>query len=132
MNLHIGLSSIVETLVNEKDTAIEYGSGRVKVLATPAMIALMENASKSAVDLHLDKGYTTVGTKLDIKHLAATPIGIKVTIKAELKSIEDNKLMFEVEAYDEVELIGKGTHERYIVNIDKFINKANKKLINKK
>lgn len=124
MNLHVGLSSIVETIVSEKDTAIVYGSGNVSVFATPAMIAVMENASMSAVDLHLDKGYTTVGTRIEINHTAATPVGMKVIVKAELVEIDGRRLVFKVEAHDEEGLIGKGIHERYIVNARKFMEKV--------
>lgn len=127
MNLQVGLSSTVETIVMKKDTASEYGSGSVDVFATPALIALMENASMSAVGLHLEKGYTTVGTRIDIKHVGATPVGMKVTAKAELIEMDGRRLVFKVEAYDEKELIGEGTHERFIVNSEKFIDKVNKK-----
>lgn len=127
MNLNIGASFTTETIVKNEDTAVEYGSGGVTVYATPAMIAAMENAAMSAINRHLDEGYTTVGTKVDIKHIGATPVGMRVSTKAELTQIDGNRLTFIVEAYDEVEKIGEGTHERYIVNLEKFINKVNKK-----
>jgi fluoroacetyl-CoA thioesterase len=127
MNLQLGLSYIVETIVTSNETATKYGSGGVDVYATPAMIGLMENAAMSAVSTHLEVGYTTVGTQIDIKHLAATPIGMKVTAKAELIEIEGKRLVFKVEAYDEKEPIGQGTHERYIVNLERFMDKVAKK-----
>jgi len=128
INLMIGISSTLETVVEEKDTATQYGSGGVDVLATPALVALMENAAMSAVGRHLEKGYTTVGTKIDIKHLAATPVGMKVVTKAELLEIDGRRLVFKVEAHDEAELVGEGTHERYIINFDRFMDKVNNKL----
>jgi len=130
MNICVGISSTVETVVKAKDTASSYGSGGVEVFATPAMVALMENAAMSAVGLHIDKDYTTVGTKIDVSHIAATPVGMKVTAKAELIEVDGRRLVFKVEAYDEVELIGKGTHERYIVELDRFVKKTKNKASN--
>lgn len=126
--IKIGLCASIETDVKKEDSASRYGSGNVDVLSTPAMIALMECTAKSAVDLHLPVGYTTVGTKLDISHIAATPIGMKITINAELIEIKGKKLTFKVEAYDENEKIGEGIHERYIINLEKFMEKVNNKI----
>lgn len=125
--LHKGLNAKIETIVTEKDTAMNFGSGGVAVYATPMMIGLMENAALSAVDLHLPKGYATVGTHLDVKHLAATPVGMKVYATAELVEVDGRRLVFKVEAYDEKEKIGEGYHERYIINLEKFIAKAKSK-----
>lgn len=125
--LHIGLNSKIETIVKEKDTAANFGSGGVEVFATPMMIGLMENAALSAVDLHLPKGYATVGTHLDVKHLAATPIGMKVYATADLVEIDGKRLVFKVEAYDEKEKIGEGKHERYIINLERFLDKTAEK-----
>lgn len=127
-NLTVGMTSKVEITVEQKDTAVAFGSGGVKVLATPMMIGLMENAALKAVDPHLPEGYATVGTHLDVKHLAATPIGMKAYAKAELIKIEGKRLEFKVEAYDEKEKIGEGTHERYIVQLGKFLEKTNEKM----
>ncbi|MDI6707219.1 MAG: thioesterase family protein, partial [Bacillota bacterium] len=121
------LNSKIETIVKEKDTAANFGSGGVEVFATPMMIGLMENAALSAVDLHLPKGYATVGTHLDVKHLAATPIGMKVYATAELIEIDGKRLVFKVEAYDEKEKIGEGMHERYIINLERFLDKTAEK-----
>jgi predicted thioesterase len=126
--IQIGLSSIIETVTTPKDSVINYNSGDIDVFATPAMIALMECTAKNAVDLHLPMGFTTVGTRLDVKHMAATPIGMKVKFTAELIEIEGKRLIFKIEAYDEVEKIGEGLHERYIIEIDNFMNKINKKI----
>ncbi len=87
----------------EENTAKKFGSGSVNVFATPAMIGLMEKASIEAVDHLLPDGYATVGTKIDVKHLAPTPIGMIIIAKAELEEIEGKKLKFKVEAFDEVE-----------------------------
>lgn len=122
--LQVGLVSKVETVVTENDTADSFGSGGIKVLATPMMIGLMENAAHSAVDLHLPEGYATVGTCIDVRHIAATPVGMKVYATAKLTGIEGRKLYFIVEAYDEKEKIGEGTHERYIINVERFLERT--------
>ena len=97
------------TRVSEDNTAIRFGSGSVDVFGTPAMIALMEEAAINAVDSKLPEGYATVGTELNIKHLAATPIGMNVTARAELLEVEGRRLTFRIEAFDELEKIGEGS-----------------------
>ncbi len=126
-NLTIGQQAKVELMVQQKDTAEAFGSGGVKVFATPLMIGLMENAALKAVDPTLPEGFATVGTHLDVKHIAATPIGMKATAIAELIEIDGKRLVFKVEAFDEVEKIGEGLHERYVINMDKFLSKVNEK-----
>lgn len=126
-NLQIGMEGYIETVVGEKDTAKSFGSGGVEVYATPMMIGLMENASLKAVDEFLEEGYATVGTHLDVKHLAATPVGMTVKARAKLIAIEGRALTFHVEAIDEVEKIGEGTHKRFIIPLEKFIKKAQEK-----
>lgn len=128
--LKVGMSAEVGKVVTENDTAAKFGSGGVKVFATPMMIGLMENASLSAVDPHLGEGFATVGLSLNVKHLAATPVGMKVTAKAELLSIEGKKLTFKIDAYDEQEKIGEGTHERYIIELSKFLERTGRKATN--
>jgi predicted thioesterase len=91
------------------------------------MVALMENAALSTVDPHLGEGFATVGLSLNVKHIAATPVGMEVTARAELVSIEGRKLTFRVEAYDDQEKIGEGTHERYIIELSKFLEKTARK-----
>ncbi|SES70191.1 thioesterase family protein [Anaerobranca gottschalkii] len=123
-NLTVGMNAKVEKVVGEVDTAQAFGSGGVKVFATPLMIGLMENAALKAVDPHLPEGFATVGTHLDVKHLAATPVGMTVWAVAELLEIEGKRLLFKVEAFDQLEKIGEGIHERYIIKLDKFLEKA--------
>lgn len=125
--LYEGLTAKIEGTVTPDDTADSFGSGGVKVLATPMMIGLMENAALSAVDTHLPGGYATVGTRLDIKHIAATPIGMRVYATAELNRIDGKRLTFKVEAYDEKEKIGEGCHERYIINVKRFMQRITEK-----
>lgn len=129
MNLQLkpGMTGIKEDLVTDKNTAMAYGSGGVAVYATPAMIGLMENASLSAVDPYLPEGMATVGTRLDVKHLTATPIGMKVKAAAELLEVEGKKLVFKIEAFDEKEKIGEGIHERYVIDLAKFLVKCEAK-----
>jgi predicted thioesterase len=128
ISLKPGMTCEKTEIVTENNIARKYGSGSVNVYATPAMVGLMENASFSCVDPHLPKGHVTVGTFVDVKHLAATPVGMKVTAKVELVLVAGKRLEFKVEAFDEKEKIGEGTHGRYIINQDKFISKAEEKV----
>lgn len=123
-SLKPGMTAQVEKIVTEDDTAVKFGSGGVKVFATPMMIALMENAALSSVDPHLPEGYATVGLSLNVKHIAATPVGMKVHAKAELTGIEGKRLTFKVEAFDEREKIGEGAHERYIIELSRFLERT--------
>jgi fluoroacetyl-CoA thioesterase len=127
MNLEVGLKHTVEMVVEQKDTAAAFGSGNVLVLATPMMVTLMENAALKAVEQALPEGSTTVGTHLEVSHKAATPLGMKARAEAELIEMKGKKLIFKVTAYDECEMIGEGTHIRYIVSIDQFLENTNKK-----
>lgn len=123
-SLIVGIKGEASDVVTERNTAVAYGSGGVKVFATPAMIGLMEKAALTSVEPHLESGMTTVGTRVDVQHLAATPIGMKVTAVSELVAVEGKRLLFKVEAMDEVEVVGRGTHERYIVPEEKFLSRA--------
>ena len=118
----------IEAKVTENDTAKVFGSGELEVLATPKMIALMEMASYKCIADELEEGTTTVGTYLDVKHLAATPVGMGVRVESTLTSAEGRKLTFSVKAYDESGIIGEGTHERFIVYSEKFTAKTYAKL----
>ncbi len=126
-NLKIGMKASLEIIVDENQTAASYGSGGVKVYATPAMVGLLEHTSLNAVDPFLPEGYATVGTHLDIKHLAATPVGMKVVANAELIEMDRKKLVFKVEAFDEKEKIGEGFHSRFIIEKDAFLKMAEEK-----
>ncbi|MGD8839400.1 MAG: hotdog domain-containing protein, partial [Gammaproteobacteria bacterium] len=113
--LEPGLRASTEILVGTRDTAHHVGSGKIKVLATPVMIMLLEEAALNAVEDLLPPGYQTVGTHLDVSHIAATPVGMRVEACAEVTAVEGRKLTFRVWAEDEIEPIGEGTHERIVV-----------------
>ena len=119
-----GLTAEKTVFVSEKNTASALGSGCLGVFSTPAMVALMEGAALSAIEPLLPPGYSSVGTELNIKHLSATPPGMKVTAKAELLSADGKALLFKVEAFDEAGKIGEGVHHRFIVDIEKFMARA--------
>lgn len=118
-----GLSGTAETIVRETNTAIAMGSGSLHVFATPSMIALMEQAACNAVAACIDEESTSVGTLVNITHDAATGMGKKVTATATLTAVKGRKLVFEVTAADEDKQIGKGRHERFIINKEQFMAK---------
>lgn len=120
-NFNKDLRFDMEMIVDMSDTANFYGSGNLDVFATPAMTALMENAAKNCVVQHLPNGFTTVGIEISVKHIRATPVGVKVRAEALLEKVEGKRLFFKVEAYDDLGKIGEGTHIRYIVNSEEFI-----------
>jgi fluoroacetyl-CoA thioesterase len=120
MALLLGLTGEATTIVVLENTAASVGAGGVEVFGTPMMIALMENAAWRAVANSLDEGDVTVGTAVNVRHLAATPLGQNVRAMAELIEIDGRRLVFKVEAYDEKQKIGDGQHERYIVNLERF------------
>ena len=125
--LETGIKFTKSEIVTEKNTAGALGSGLLPVYATPAMILLLEGACAEAVAPQLEEGMTTVGTKLDVEHLSATPIGMEVVCNCELVEIDRRRLVFEVEISDKAGLIGKGRHERFIVAAEKFMAKTNEK-----
>jgi predicted thioesterase len=118
--LQPGLKGSAEIVVGEQHTAPHVGSGRVHVLATPVMVNLMEAAALQAVEGLLPAGHQTVGTHLDITHVAATPVGMRVRAHAEVTKVEQRTLTFSVYAEDEKERIGEGIHERIIINLERF------------
>ena len=122
------IKATVSEVVTDQKTALSVGSGSLKVYATPAMLALIEKASCEALKSVLDEGDTSVGTLLNVKHLAATPVGMEVCATAELVERDGRKLVFDVKAYDESGLIGEGVHERFIVSADRFVEKTYSKL----
>lgn len=128
-NLRPGLTGATEIVVGTRDTAPHVGSGKVKVLATPVMVNLMEEAALNAVEGLLPAGHQTVGTRLDITHTAATPVGMRVTATAEVTKVDGRKLTFHVSARDEREVIGEGTHERIVINVARFDQRAQDKVL---
>jgi fluoroacetyl-CoA thioesterase len=122
-----GLVGQIEMIVREENTARHLGSGNVDVLATPEMVRLMEKAAVAAVDHLLPDGYCTVGVAVNVRHLAATPVGMRVQAQAELIAVEGRKLTFRVEADDEVERIGEGEHRRVIIDVERFREKVEAK-----
>ena len=129
-NLEIGLRGKARADVTDENIATKFGSGKVNVFGTPAMIALMEEASIDAVDKYLPSDFATVGTKISVKHIAATPLGMSVTAESELIAADGRKLKFKVEVYDSKEKIGESIHSRYIIKLSDFIKKAETKLKN--
>lgn len=123
MTLNVGITGEATTVVSHENTAASVGAGGVEVFGTPMMIALMENAAWHTVAEHLDEGHVTVGTLVNVKHLAPTPLGQKVRASAELVEIDRRRLVFKVEAYDEKQKIGEGFHERFIVQLERFLQK---------
>ncbi len=127
--LKTGIKGVQEVQVTEDNTALTLGSGTLLVFATPAMIALMEKTAWESVAPYLEEGEGTVGTQLNISHLSATPLQMKVRCESELTEVDGRRLVFKVAAYDEVGLIGEGTHERFIVKNEKFQAKADGKRV---
>ena len=127
MSIEIGLKGRAETVVNEANTAAAMGSGLVPVFATPAMIALMEQAAASSLLPYLEEGQGSVGIHLDVSHESATPIGLKVWAESEVTAVDGKQITFTVSAYDEVGLIGRGTHKRACITVDRFLAKTEQK-----
>ena len=127
-DLKLGLIGRSEMIVGTNDTAPRVGSGRIAVLATPMMINLIEEAALDALDGLLPDGKESLGTHLDVSHIAATPTGMKVTATAELIAIDGRKLEFRVSASDEVEVIGEGKHQRVVVHASSFAERIAKKV----
>lgn len=122
-----GITGEAETIVSDENTAVKMGSGTLPVFATPAMVAVVEKAAWSSVAGELEEGQSTVGTAMSLSHESATPVGLKITAKTTLTAVDRRKLTFSWEAYDEAGLIGRGTHERFIVDDEKFVTKAERK-----
>lgn len=122
-----GISNEITFHVTEDVTAKNVGSGTLEVLATPVMIARMEQAAWTAVAPHLEEGNGTVGTLMNAKHLSPTPVGMEVTCRAELTEADGRRLVFRVEARDAKGLVGEGIHERAIIQNERFLAKAKKK-----
>ena len=128
MQIARGLAGTAELVVAEEHTAPRIGSGRVHVLATPVMINLIEAAALAAMEHLLPAGYQSLGTHLDVRHIAATPVGMRVRAAAVVQSVAGRTISFKVEARDERDLIGDGVHERVVVNVEKFDARVQDKL----
>jgi predicted thioesterase len=126
MALRVGMRGNASLTVGEEQTAAAFGAGGVRVLGTPVMIGLMENAAWQLVQPELPPGETTVGTLVNVRHLAATPIGGHVVATAELVEIDGRKLVFKVSARDDTQLIGEGTHERFSIVLERFLARLSK------
>lgn len=126
--MEIGLKASFETDVTKECSAKEMKSGSLEVYATPSMVALMEYVSCLCIEDELEEGQTSVGTALNIKHVSATPVGMKVRCESELIAVDGRALTFSVKAYDEAGLIGEGEHQRFIVDSEKFTKKTYGKL----
>lgn len=129
MPIEIGLKGRAEMIVTFESTAAAVGSGLVPVFATPSMIALMEQAASSSLLSHLEDGQGSVGVHLDVSHEAATPIGMKVWAESEVTEVNGKQIVFSVSAYDEAGLIGRGTHKRALITVDRFLAKAKQKKV---
>lgn len=125
--IKIGIIGEVKDIVNENNIAKTLRSGELRVYATPAMVALMEEAAYKSIQSELEDGKGTVGTVMNIKHIDSTPIGMEVTAKSELIEVDRRRLVFKVEAFDERGKIGEGIHERFIIDNEKFQIKADNK-----
>ena len=124
----MGMKGEAQTTAEREDTAQEVGSGDLLVYATPCMVALMEGAACNAIEDALDEGQTTVGTMLNIEHISATPVGLEVRAEAEVTEVNGKVITFCVKAFDEAGEIGHGTHQRVMVNAQKFLDRAYAKL----
>ena len=129
MTITKGIRGQKELLVTEEVTAARMGSGLLEVLATPAMIALAEGTAMESVQPLLEEGQGTVGTRLDIAHIAATPVGMTVRCETELVEVDRRRLVFSVKVSDDKELVGEGTHERFIIDSARFLQKAQGKRV---
>lgn len=126
--IQTGLTCKKKITVTPEMTAAAMGSGALEVLATPSMIALMEGTAQEAVQSLLEDGQGTVGTQIDVRHLAATPVGMEVTCTAEVTEVDRRRIVFTVKAKDEKEVIGEGIHERFVIDNEKFFAKCRQKL----
>lgn len=126
-NIHPGIAGEQVTTVTPEVTARHLGSGGVSVFATPAMIALMETAAVVAIDHLLPEGEASVGTAISVRHLAATPVRQMVRARAEVTAVNGREIRFRVEAWDEHELIGEGEHTRFVITLDRFAERVDRK-----
>lgn len=128
MAIEIGTPGFAEALVEEADTAKTVGSGDLLVYATPCMVALMEGAAYESIAPYLAEGESSVGTKMEVSHLSATPVGMSVRAESVVTAVDGRKITFSITAFDEAGEIGKATHERVIIKAERFLEKTYDKL----
>ena len=128
MSIEVGIKGRADDVVSEKNTAQAACSGALPVFGTPFMTALMEKAAWTSIAPYLAEGESTVGTKLNISHVSATPVGLKVWAESEVTEVDGKRIELKVWAYDEKGLIGQGTHQRFIVTNERFLAKTARKL----
>ena len=128
MAIEVGIQGLAEALVEQADTAKEVGSGDLLVYATPCMVALMEGAAWESIAPYLAEGESSVGTKMDVTHLSATPVGMSVRSESVVTAVEGRKVTFSITAYDEAGEIGRATHERVVIKTERFLEKTYDKL----
>ena len=127
MTLEPGLIGEITHVVTDEDTAATYASGLVPTLSTPHLVAFMENAARAAVQDHVKEGQSTVGTRVDMRHSAPTPVGMDVRVRAELLEVDRRRLRFRIEAWDAVEKIGECDHERFVIDWERFMKRIEEK-----
>jgi predicted thioesterase len=127
MAITVGSVGSIEIVVGTSDTAAALGNAGVDVLATPRLVGLLEEAAIKAVEAALPEGAGTVGTHLDVRHLAATPVGMRVRARATLRAVEGRRLVFDVEAHDATEKVAEGTHERFQIDRARFLARVAEK-----
>lgn len=128
--MELGIKHSMEQVIDDSVLASSLGSGGLPIFGTPCMILLMEATAFRSVEKELETGQSTVGTRLEVNHLSPTPKGAKVVCHSELVEIDRRKLVFDIKVYDDCGLIGEARHERFIINVEKFLEKANSKLSN--
>ena len=126
--IEVGIKGQAEALVEQEDTAKIVGSGDLLVYATPCMVALMEGAAYQSVAPFLAEGESTVGTRMDVKHLSATPVGMEVRAESVVTAVDGRKITFEIHAFDEAGEIGSAVHERVVIRAECFLEKTYDKL----
>jgi len=125
--LELGMSGEVSRVVTDRDTAARQGSGTVEAYSTPSMVALIESASVAAIQAHLREGQTSVGIEITVKHLAPTPVGMRVRARASVLEIDGDRVKFQVEAWDDKEKIGEGLHVRAVLDAARFDQRLRQK-----
>ena len=124
----VGTTNEMTWTVVTEHLASAFGSGLVDVLATPVLVGFCEEAARTMIEPGLESGQKTVGTQISLEHLAATPLGMRVSVRAELVEIDRRRLRFEIEAHDELEIVGRATHDRFVIDTERFEERIAEKL----